>query len=178
MAFKDTLHDSTTPDLEPKASKQSYDQDPFPRFSTTETPELAYLSSTSDSDEATIALSKGGGESKAKRKRARRRAKQGVATGSTPFLRPANDVLNRLRHDSSFNQSDYIVGYTDRFEGLKTMNVQEWGKDTEDEEFIAEHRIEYFKRVADDHVVWHRKDKIDEIFWTGMSGIDQSAEDD
>ncbi|KAJ4348561.1 uncharacterized protein N0V89_009938 [Didymosphaeria variabile] len=93
---------------------------------------------------------------------------------STPVssnkLRPASDVLNRLRWDSNLDPSDYIVGYEDRFLGAKETTLERWKTEQTDEEFIPQHRILYFKRKSEDggEVVWERSTRIDRIFGSGI----------
>jgi uncharacterized protein (UPF0248 family) len=76
---------------------------------------------------------------------------------------PASQVLSRLRWDPAHASHDYEVGYLDRFEGLMWLPLEQWGKETEDEEFIPEHRIRVFRRatkgVAGD-VVWDREKRM------------------
>ncbi|EFQ90506.1 hypothetical protein PTNB73_03046 [Pyrenophora teres f. teres] len=95
---------------------------------------------------------------------------------STPLsktkLRPASDVLNRLRWDPSLDPSDYIIGYEDRFLGAKETGLEKWKTEQTDEEFIPQHRILYFKKKGDDgngEVVWERATRIDKIFGSGLS---------
>ncbi|KAI1381887.1 hypothetical protein F4677DRAFT_439694 [Hypoxylon crocopeplum] len=86
-------------------------------------------------------------------------------------LRPAGDVLNRLRWDQAMDSGDYIVGYEDRFSGAMERSVDSWKSETTHEEFIPEHRIIYFKRKSDGTVVWDREGRRDEIFGSGVSSI-------
>jgi uncharacterized protein (UPF0248 family) len=73
---------------------------------------------------------------------------------------PASQVLSRLRWDPAHASYDYEVGYLDRFEGLMWLPLEQWGKETEDEEFIPEHRIRIFRRIGKGStgaVVWDRE---------------------
>ena len=170
----------------PLAADQSLDhlsgrnRDAFPRISSTETPELDYISSTSESDFPQVSLSKrvGGSTSKSKAKRTRKenqRTASSQPSSSSP-LRPAQDVINRIRYDPDFRCSDYVVGYKDRHVGIMEKAVENWSFDgVEEEEFIPLHRIEYFRRISDDRVVWHREKRIDEVFSSGMSGIPEGG---
>ncbi len=99
---------------------------------------------------------------------------------STPLsatkLRPASDVLNRLRWDPSLDPSDYIIGYEDRFLGAKETSLERWKTEQTDEEFIPQHRILYFKKKGESEVgsagaeiVWERATRIDKVFWSGAS---------
>ncbi|RAO66603.1 uncharacterized protein BHQ10_002615 [Talaromyces amestolkiae] len=86
-----------------------------------------------------------------------------------PRLRPAGDVLNRLRWDASFDSSDYLVGYVDRFVGEKEMPIDRWKSEQTHEEFIPMHRVSYFKRKSDGERVWDREKRVDLIFNTGAT---------
>ncbi|CAF9928169.1 MAG: hypothetical protein GOMPHAMPRED_004612 [Gomphillus americanus] len=79
------------------------------------------------------------------------------------YLRPASDILNRFHHDRryKFNIDDYIIGYQDRFVGIKEIPLQKWTKDYTAQEFIPQTRIRYFKRKSDGVVIWDRNAKID-----------------
>jgi uncharacterized protein (UPF0248 family) len=93
---------------------------------------------------------------------------------STPIsankLRPASDILNRLRWDPNLDPSDYIVGYEDRFLGAKETTLEKWKTEQTDEEFIPQHRILYFKKKSENggEVVWERATRIDKIFGSGL----------
>ncbi|KAL8689528.1 MAG: hypothetical protein Q9224_004621 [Gallowayella concinna] len=154
----------------------------FPRVSETETPELDALSSESESDLIPVSLSRRGGKmSKAKLKRSRKRNQQASSSQQSviPSLRPAQDIMNRIQHDDSIHISDYLVGYEDRHCGIMWKGVAEWLeiKETEEEDFIPLHRIRYFKRKSDDHVVWDREGRIDEIFNSGLSGVTGNSDE-
>lgn len=76
---------------------------------------------------------------------------------------PASQVLSRLRWDPAHSSHEYEVGYLDRFEGLMWLPLEQWGKETEDEEFIPEHRIRIFRRIVKKGtgtVVWDRENRI------------------
>ncbi|EKG15696.1 Endonuclease/exonuclease/phosphatase [Macrophomina phaseolina MS6] len=76
-------------------------------------------------------------------------------------LRPATDIMNRLRWDPSLNSADYVVGYTDRFLGTRETALDRWKVEQTDEEFIPQHRIVYFKRRSDGVKVWDREARLD-----------------
>lgn len=92
---------------------------------------------------------------------------QGHSGGSK--LRPALDVLNRLRHDREYDIDQFIVGYLDRFGGMREKAVSEWEADVSGEEFVPQSRIWYFKRIGGgkDEVVWDREKKVDMVFGSG-----------
>ena len=79
-------------------------------------------------------------------------------------LRPASDVLSRLRWDPEVDSSDFVVIYLDRFTGFKEISLDQWKSDTSDDEFIPQHRITAFKQRSTGEIVWHRAEKIDRIF--------------
>ncbi|CAN9079361.1 unnamed protein product [Alternaria alternata] len=95
---------------------------------------------------------------------------------SSTKLRPASDVLNRLRWDPSLDPSDYIIGYEDRFLGAKETGLEKWKTEQTDEEFIPQHRILYFKRKGGEDgrgdIVWERATRIDKIFGSGLGNGD------
>ena len=89
---------------------------------------------------------------------------------STASLRPARDVLSRLRWDEECDLSDFVVVYTDRFMGQQEKPASQWKTEPTDDEFISQHRIVAFKNRRTGHVVWDRAQKIDRIFGSGNSG--------
>ncbi|KAI9745371.1 MAG: hypothetical protein M4579_007653, partial [Chaenotheca gracillima] len=78
-----------------------------------------------------------------------------------PKLRPATDVLNRIRWDPAMDSDDFVVGYEDRFVGAIEIPLELWTSEQTDEEFIPQHRILYFRRRSDGVRVWDRKSKTD-----------------
>jgi len=93
-------------------------------------------------------------------------------------LRPASDILSRLRWDPALDSQNYIVGYEDRFLGAKEIALERWKTEQTDDEFIPQHRILYFKRRSDGMVVWDRKMRIDLVFQSGASTVKGPAESD
>lgn len=89
---------------------------------------------------------------------------------SASKLRPASDVLARLRWDPNLDPSEYIVGYEDRFLGAKETSLERWKTEQTDEEFIPQHRILYFKKRGEGggEVVWERRTRIDKVFGSGV----------
>lgn len=79
-------------------------------------------------------------------------------------LRPAMDVLSRLKHDPTFDLDDYVVGYTDRHAGIQEKAAGMWVSESTDEEWIPQGRIQYFRRVSDGKKVWDRAIKYDGVF--------------
>ncbi|PKS11588.1 hypothetical protein jhhlp_003353 [Lomentospora prolificans] len=95
-----------------------------------------------------------------------------IATSSdgarrTGKFRTAADVMNRLRWDENMDSADFIVGYEDRFVGIKERPLDEWTGEQTDEEFIPQHRIQYFRRRSDGARVWDRTLRVDSIFGSG-----------
>ena len=109
--------------------------------------------------------------SKARAKKARKARKQVLSTSQPrhPPLRPANDILSRIRHDPALGVADFIVGYQDRHADVMELPVAEWkgGGDTTDEEFIPQHRILYFRRKGNEKRIWDRKERVDLLFGSG-----------
>jgi hypothetical protein len=67
-----------------------------------------------------------------------------------PSMKTANDVVNRIQWDKEINKENIVVGYLDRFLGIKecTFNTFDWGDIVlADINALAipEHRIQYFK---------------------------------
>lgn len=90
-----------------------------------------------------------------------------IPTGSK--LRSSADVLHRLRWDSDMGgECEYLVGYRDRFLGLKERPLDQWKAEQTDEEFIPQHRIIYFKRISDGVLLWDRRSRNDTIFGSGQ----------
>jgi uncharacterized protein (UPF0248 family) len=73
-------------------------------------------------------------------------------------LRPAKDVLKRLKYDPSYIIEEYVVGYVDRQAGILEKQVNEW-QSYEEEELIA-----YFKHVPKNEIIWDRANKLDWVF--------------
>jgi uncharacterized protein (UPF0248 family) len=100
------------------------------------------------------------------------RPKPTSAPLSRTKLRPASDVLNRLRWDPSLDPHDYIIGYEDRFLGAKETGLEKWKTEQTDEEFIPQHRILYFKKKGGEdgrgEIVWERATRIDKVFGSGL----------
>ncbi|KAF2704140.1 hypothetical protein K504DRAFT_462729 [Pleomassaria siparia CBS 279.74] len=93
---------------------------------------------------------------------------------STSKLRPASDVLHRLRWDPSLDPGDFIVGYEDRFLGAKETSLERWKTEQTDDEFIPQHRILYFRKRESGEVVWERMTRVDKVFGSGLGAGDGS----
>ncbi|WEW54751.1 hypothetical protein PRK78_000176 [Emydomyces testavorans] len=95
---------------------------------------------------------------------------KGVPSKPGVKLRPAADILSRLRWDPNIDSGNYVVGYEDRFLGSLEIPLDNWKTEQTDEEFIPQHRIIYFRRKSDGVVVWERESKKDLIFGSGVEG--------
>lgn len=59
---------------------------------------------------------------------------------SAPKLRTSADVYNRLMWDPEYDASDYLIGYEDRFDGVKETLITNWSREVEDESFVSHSR--------------------------------------
>ena len=92
-----------------------------------------------------------------------------VSDVKTGKLRPSHDVFNRLFWDERYSVEDYLVGYEDRFKGVKEMVLASWKRECTDEEFIPFHRVVYFReKGVDGKIIWDRRTRIDLIFGSGQ----------
>lgn len=81
-----------------------------------------------------------------------------------PF-RTAGEVFNRLKYDDKWDIDRVVLGYVDRHSAkMQEKPANDWVRETTAEEFIPEHRIEYFKRVGEEEFLWHKTKKVDNIF--------------
>jgi uncharacterized protein (UPF0248 family) len=98
---------------------------------------------------------------------------------SSSKLRPAADVLHRLRWDPNLDPNEYSIGYEDRFLGPRETSLEKWKTEQTDEEFIPQHRILYFKKKGGDdgkgEVVWERATRIDKVFGSGAGAGDAQS---
>ena len=51
--------------------------------------------------------------------------------------RTSLDVYNRLMWDPSISRGDYVIGYEDRFKGVKEVPLESWKREVEDEAFVS-----------------------------------------
>lgn len=63
---------------------------------------------------------------------------------------------------------DFVIGYLERFDGIKEMALSLWLDESTEEDFIPQHRIKYFKKAGTGEVVWDRDGRIDKIFGSGL----------
>lgn len=91
-------------------------------------------------------------------------------------LRPSHDIYNRLLWDAGYNPDEYVVGYEDRFKGVKEMPLTSWKRELSDEEFIPFHRVVYFREKGlDGEIVWDRRTRVDLIFGSGQSRLESGV---
>jgi uncharacterized protein (UPF0248 family) len=113
--------------------------------------------------------------SKARAKKARKVQTQ-VQSAARPAhgaLRPAKDILSRIRHDPTLDEKDFIIGYRDRHEDVMELPVKMWKGDVTDDDFIPQHRILYYRRKEDGVKVWDRAERLDLLFGSGKGGISE-----
>lgn len=94
-------------------------------------------------------------------------------------LRPAHDIINRIKWDSDMDIHDYLIGYEDRFLGILQMNLAKWvghRRDETDEEWMPMHRVVWITRASDGEVVWHKEKRIDTIFSSGYRASREGEE--
>ena len=128
------------------------------------------------SEDSQPSRSKPTSRSRAKKSRRREQALKSSTKASDRPLRPAQELLSRLRHDPVLSRQSYTIGYLDRHtpEAME-MPLEQWkGGDVTDENFIPLHRILWFRRDHDGVKVWDRKERLDLVFGTGRG----TAEDE
>jgi len=116
--------------------------------------------------------------SKARAKKARKAAQQEINQTSNPSLRPAKDIISRIRHDPSLIEDDFIIGYHDRHAPeVMEMTVSSWKGDVTDEEWVPQHRIAYFRKKVDEsgRRMWDRGQRLDRFFGSGLPQTDQAS---
>jgi len=82
-----------------------------------------------------------------------------------PPLRTSEEVYKRIKWDPDYDKRDFIIGYIDRFDGLMEapFEIFETG-DVSTENFVPWHRVQYFKKVSTDTILWDRRIRKDDIF--------------
>ncbi|ESP02496.1 hypothetical protein LOTGIDRAFT_138311 [Lottia gigantea] len=88
-------------------------------------------------------------------------------------MKTADDVIKRIQWDSDLPQGDFLIGYQDRFEGIKekyfsAFSWEDIASVDYDELAIPKHRIEYFKYK--ELKVWDKLSRLDNIFGSVGSG--------
>ncbi|RDW64899.1 hypothetical protein BP6252_10550 [Coleophoma cylindrospora] len=82
-------------------------------------------------------------------------------------MRPALDVLNRLRYDPGYKLDDFVIGYLDRHAGVVEKPAGAWEVDSTCEEWVPQHKILYFrdeKGGKEGGKVWEREARLDRVF--------------
>ena len=126
------------------------------------------------SDDSLPPRSKTTSRARAKKSRKIQKALSSSAKASDRPLRPAQDILSRLRHDPALSSQSFSIGYLDRHApDVMEMPLDKWNNgDVTDEEFIPQHRILWFRRNEDGVKVWDRRERIDMIFADGSRSGD------
>lgn len=173
MADTDGLLASMTPN-----SQNQADNDMIPLQ--TKQPQIPEYSEDISSDSST-SPSRKPSMPRSRAKKQRKAAHQNQQ--SKPLLRPAKDILSRIRHDASLDEAEFVVGYHDRHApDVIEMDVSAWkgGGDFTDEEWIPQHRILYFRKKddVDGRKVWDRATRLDRLFGSGVVVADQPEKDD
>lgn len=93
-------------------------------------------------------------------------------------LRPAQDIISRIHWDPLLAADNFLIGYEDRFIGVKEIELGKWKSEQTDEEFIPMHRIVWVRKseVAGGGKVWDRREKLDLIFGSGVSKANISSD--
>lgn len=87
-------------------------------------------------------------------------------------MRPSHHVYNRVLWDDVHDPIRIVVGYMDRFEGIKEISFktfQFYMEGRDDLIFIPWHRVWYFKRLkhdgeTEDVMLWDRRSRVDNVF--------------
>ena len=95
-------------------------------------------------------------------------------TSKLVSMKTAGDVVKRIQWDELINKNEILVGYLDRFLGIKEtkFNSFDWG-DIVLADFgalaIPEHRINYFKYKNE--VIWDKNTRLDNVFGSTGSNL-------
>ena len=81
------------------------------------------------------------------------------STSGKQKLKGADYIFKRIKWDSSIDKDQIVIGYLDRFLGVKEIQFSEFKGVHEDRDGIPLHRIRHFK--INDTVVWDRDQRID-----------------
>ncbi|KAK0108828.1 hypothetical protein ONS96_002670 [Cadophora gregata f. sp. sojae] len=63
---------------------------------------------------------------------------------ATP-LRPVHEIIARIKWDADLDIANYLIGYEDRFVGVKEMELGRWKSESTDEEFIPLHGVVWIR---------------------------------
>jgi len=66
---------------------------------------------------------------------------------------------------------DFVIGYEDRFLGVKEIELARWKTEQTDDEFIPRNMIVWVRRKGPDggEKVWDQRNKVDLIFGSGVT---------
>lgn len=78
-------------------------------------------------------------------------------------------IFQRIKWDENIDKSQVVIGYLDRFLGIKDIRFEDFKGVHEDKEGVPFHRIRYFK--INGRVVWDREQKIDLLTGSGESVV-------
>ncbi|CZT11238.1 uncharacterized protein RAG0_15436 [Rhynchosporium agropyri] len=102
------------------------------------------------------------------------KSSKAIKAPKTTPLRPAHEIIARIKWDPDLDMDNYLIGYEDRFVGVKEMPLGKWKSESTDEEFIPMHRVVWM-RLKDEtsagnegNIVWDRRRKIDIFFGSGV----------
>jgi len=74
---------------------------------------------------------------KARKGQQQTRSSASAPTSAATKLRPSVDIYNRLMWDVGVQREDYMIGYEDRFKGVREMPLLSWKREVEDEAFVS-----------------------------------------
>jgi len=110
-------------------------------------------------------------KSKVAEKAQHRETSSSVSKRQKIKMKTALDVIHRIQWDEQLNADEFIVGYIDRFTGIREKPFSDFSwkhiadVDYEDEFCVPQHRIHFFKWKA--VIVWNRDNRIDYVFGSG-----------
>lgn len=91
-------------------------------------------------------------------------------------LRPALDVIHRIKWDPNFDAKDYGVEFSDAYHRTRCRTVSAWKEDVTHDMFIPQHRI--LNIFGPDHKpVWDRKRRLDLMFGSGTAMASRRLDD-
>jgi len=89
-----------------------------------------------------------------------------------PQMRTATDVISRIQWDPELLETDFVIGYSDRFLGIIEEFAEFCWEDIstvgQDILAIPKHRIQYFKYK--NNIVWDRRVQLDNFFGSRGEG--------
>lgn len=144
--------------LEAKSKNQNFKID----ANSTGTKSASVLVSDSDSDQEV--QTKKNNSKKSLLKRNKDQEQNEDSTKQSKF-KGSDFIFQRFKWDKNIDKDQVVIGYLDRFLGIKDINFNDYKGVHEDLEGVPLHRIRYFK--INDTIVWDRDRKIDLITATG-----------